>query len=259
MAIISPIHSSDFAVLAVFLAAALYSSVGHGGASAYLAILFLLGADQTQSVSTALILNTLVAGVACISYARAGYLNLRLTAAFVITSVPAAFIAGSMQVDTTVYEFLLAFALVVSALRLLMPLPVAGNGQLSAGRPLKHMLTQMYVAGGLIGFLSGLIGIGGGILLSPLILIRRWADAKTASATSAAFIVVNSLAALAGRALHQGVSVGSLEILLVAALSGGILGSQLGANVIPSRHIQFLLALVLLVAAGKLLIAACHL
>ncbi|MBX9880187.1 MAG: sulfite exporter TauE/SafE family protein [Candidatus Obscuribacterales bacterium] len=244
MAIVSVFKSCDLSILSVFLTSGLYSSVGHGGASAYLAVLSILGANPVEAVSTALILNVLVAGLACISYARAGYLDIGFTSAFIVTSVPAAFIAGLLKVDTGIYEFVLGVVLIIAAVRLFMPTSINSPVQ---SRPLIAML----VAGAVIGFLSGLVGIGGGVLLSPLILLRRWADTKTASATAALFIVANSIAALAGRALHNGVVLTQFGPLLFAALFGGFAGSQLGARFIPTRQLQVLLAFVLLIAAVK--------
>lgn len=247
MAIIPTVNANILPSLSVFLVALLYSSVGHGGASGYLAILSLMNANQSEAISTALLLNVLVAGISSFSFIKAGHFNLKLTLPFVCTSVPFAFLAGLTNINTTVYELMLSLFLVIAALRLILPKPYEGKA-VACSIPLASL------AGGAIGYLSGLVGIGGGILLSPLILISRWANAKTTSATAAVFIVCNSLAGLSGRLINGSFNSGSLSMSLAAAVIGGFVGSQLGAHFIGSRNIERLLAVVLLIAAIKLVI-----
>ena len=235
----------------VFAAAVLYSSVGHGGASAYLALLAIFGAPAREAASTALVLNCLVAGVAFATYARAGFFSWRLLLPFAVASVPAAYLGGSLEVSGRLYAILLCAALLAAAARLWVHVP-APEADL---RP--PSLPVAVVTGGALGFLAGLIGIGGGIFLSPLVLLRRWAGVRTTAGVAASFILVNSLAGIAGRAVHGHFAVANLLPLLLAAGAGGLVGSRLGAHRLGTLALCRLLAVVLLVALGrKVMLAA---
>lgn len=233
----------------IFLAAALYASVGHGGASAYLAILTLFGGAPAEVSSTALILNCLVSSVAFVAYARAGHFSIRLLLPFAITSVPAAFLGGGLVVPPQVYSLLLVVALLAAAARLAIVLP-AGHRVRPPSRPVAA------ITGAVIGLLSGIVGVGGGIFLSPLLMLLGWAGAKQTAAVSAAFILVNSLAGLAGRLVRGGIEVGNLVPLIIVAFAGGVLGSWIGASRLTALTLRRLLAVVLIVAAVKALLAA---
>jgi hypothetical protein len=160
--------------LLIFAVATLYSSVGHGGASGYLAVLSLLAISRTEMATTALVLNILVAGTALVSFMRSKHLRLALTWPFILLSIPGAVIGGAVKVSEGVYSYLLAFALLAAAIRL------SGLLNRSSGddefRPLR--LPVAVPLGGGIGLLSGIVGIGGGVFLSPVILFAKWADAK---------------------------------------------------------------------------------
>ncbi len=229
--------------LLVALAAAVYSSVGHGGASAYLAILSLFGVPPAEMSTSALLLNVLVAGVATVTYARAGHLSPRLVWPFAITSIPSAYLGGWLRVSPRAYTLLLGAALLAAAVRLWWtpseraPRPVALPVALASG------------AG--IGILSGIVGIGGGIFLSPLMILAGWAGAKQTAAASAVFIVVNSIAALAGRVARGTFVVGDMGPLVVAALLGGLVGSRIGAHRLLPEQVRRVLALTLLFVAIK--------
>ena len=236
--------------LSVFLVAMLYSSVGHGGASGYLAILSLMACPVPQMATTALILNMLVSGIASTSYIKAKHLSWRLTWPFIVTSIPAAFVGGLIHISSHSYFLLLAVILALSAVRLAMSAKDKDDNAELRNVTLSGALS----CGAGIGILSGLVGIGGGIFLSPLMLLMRWANAKQTSATSACFIFLNSLAGLGGRALRGALDLGSLGPLIAAAFVGGIIGSHYGANVCSGLMLRRLLAGVLLLAAFKLII-----
>jgi uncharacterized protein len=233
--------------LLVFVVAVLYSSVGHGGASGYLAILALFAIAPAQMAGTALVLNVAVSALALFAFSRAGFLNYRLTIPIIIASVPLAFLGGMAKVADSTYHLLLAVALVVAALRL--SLRAAAMTDAAEVRPANFAIALPSAAG--IGLLSGMIGIGGGIFLSPLLIFTRWATAKQSAATAAAFILVNSIAGLTGRVIS-----GRLEWMespwpLIAAIAGGVVGSRFGATKYSVLTLRRVLAVVLLAAAAK--------
>jgi uncharacterized protein len=234
----------------LFVVAALYSSVGHGGASGYLAVLSLFAFAPREMATTALLLNVLVAGTAFIQFHRAGHFRLNLLVPFLIASIPAAFVGGLLRVPPEVYALALALVLGLSAVRLAWPGNLGAN-EPGAGRP-KFAVTLPTGAG--IGLLSGVVGVGGGIFLSPVLLIMRWATAKETAAVSAAFIVVNSISGLGGRFLSGNWELGSLLWLVPVAFAGGLLGSYEGAWRLTGPMLRRLLAAVLLVAALKLVL-----
>lgn len=251
----------------VFAIAGLYSAVGHGGASGYIAVMTLLRHPDKQIATDALLLNVMVATIASLSYLRAKQLSWRLTWPFVITSVPASFVGGTLKVTDKVYGLLLAAVLIWSALRLFRftaeeagaqqsTAPEAGPG-LPAEAPAKELKqTTALVSGALIGLVSGVVGVGGGIFLSPLMMLMKWADAKHVAGTSALFIVFNSLAGLMGRASSGTLTFDLQAPLLVSAFGGGLIGSYLGATKLPRTLFCKLLSIVLLIAAAKLIVTS---
>lgn len=165
-------------------------------------------------------------------------------------SVPAAFIASTIQLSEHVYFLLLAVALFISAVKLLGDsVTMSGDEEQFVHAPAPPVLLGV---GAALGAFSGLVGIGGGVFLSPLIILRRWADTKTTSASAALFIVVNSLAGISGRALSGHFSTGDVMPLVAMALIGAIAGSHLGATKISKRHLRRILSFVLIVAVVKL-------
>ena len=235
----------------VFVVAALYSSVGHGGASGYLAVLSFFAVAPATMASTALTLNVLVAGVAMVSYIQAGHLSWKLAWPFIVLSIPAAFLGGLIHVSEAVYDVLLSFALVFAAFRLAMNAvsPTQANDLRSVNLPV-----SLPVGAG-IGLLSGVVGVGGGIFLSPLMILFRWADAKKTSAVAALFIVVNSLAGLAGRLSKGNLAIDGFAPLIAVAFLGGLIGSYYGANRFSGLVLRRLLALVLVIAATKMILS----
>src|SRR5437016_10869054 len=233
-----------FLFLAVGVIAFLYSSVGHAGASGYIAIMTLGGIAPAIIRPTALVLNILVASIGALQFWRAGHFDWKLFWPFALLSVPAAYFGGYLQPSVSVLRILIGLVLLFSAVRLIFrrcdPPEV-----ISPSRPM-----AIGVGAG-IGFLSGLTGTGGGIFLTPLLLFCRCAHFRQAAAVSALFIWVNSIAGLAGyfTAVH---SIPSLGVVLgAAAIVGGIFGSRLGSCRFPVRTISLLLAIVLTIAGVK--------
>lgn len=236
---------------AVFVVALLYSMVGHGGASGYLAILSLAGSEQKAMASTALFLNVLVASLSTLFYWRAGHMQWRLVLPFIALSVPAAFVGGMIHLSEKIYLSILAVVLAYSAVQLgLRTKTILADSQFAA-----PPLTVSLPVGAALGLLSGIVGVGGGIFLSPLMLLKRWANPQQTAATAAAFIVVNSIAGIAGKIAGNNLEVSSCLHLIAAGFLGGLLGSHLGANKLSRLAICQVLAIVLLLAVGKLVIA----
>ena len=231
-----------------FAVAALYSSVGHAGASGYLAVMAMFSVVPEVMKPTALALNILVASVAAVKFYRAGLFDWKLFWPFAVTSVPAAFAGGAVTLPAEQYRVVVGVVLLFAA----------GWMFWSARRRADGTTTRPPLAAALLwglglGFISGLTGVGGGIFLSPLLLVMRWSTVRTTSAVAAVFILVNSIAGLLGHAagianLHPGVGVWAL-----AVLAGGWIGSRYGSGRLPAPVLRQLLSLVLLIAAVKLM------
>jgi len=228
------------------IVAFLYASVGHGGASGYLALMALFSFAPETMKPTALLLNLFVAGIAFYHYYKAGYFNKKLFLAFAIASIPLAFLGGMIEIDATIYKRILGVLLIFAILKMLN---VFGK---ETGVIKDIKLWQGLVVGGVIGFFSGLIGIGGGIILTPIILLLHWGKMKEAAAVSALFIWVNSAAGLIGQ-FTSGVSISSQSFVLVAvAMVGGFIGSYYGSKKFDNILLRYLLAFVLIIASVKL-------
>ncbi len=235
---------------ALFLVmAVLYSSVGQGGGSGYLAAMALMGVAPEGIRLTALTLNVVVAGLGSVKFARAGFFDRRLCLPFILASVPLAFVGGLLSLPSSIFKPLVGMILLWAALLLLWK-PPPGVRKESGGPPVPVAL----LAGGGIGILSGLIGIGGGIFLAPLLLLGGWADPKPTAAVSSVFILVNSLAALVGVAF-QGPEIPTLLPAWMAVVAvGGWVGAEFGANRLSPRALQRVLAGVLILAALKIIV-----
>jgi uncharacterized membrane protein YfcA len=232
--------------LAIALVAVLYSSVGHAGASGYIATMTLFGLATTVIRPTALVLNILVATIGSFQFWRAGHFSWKLFWPFALLSVPAAYFGGYLQTSASILRVLIGVVLLFSATRLFF----RKKDPDQTNPPSKP--TAIGVGAGL-GFLSGLTGTGGGIFLTPLILFCKWAVIRQAAAVSALFILVNSIGGLVGyfTAVH---SIPTLGIYLaIPAIVGGTIGSYLGSRRLPARGIAIFLAVVLVIAGTKLI------
>ncbi len=239
-------HLAIFYIL-LFFVAVLYASVGHGGASGYLALMALFAVSPVVMKPTALMLNLFVSLTSFIQFYRGRHFRWKIFLPLALASIPFAFVGGILTIDAEIYKKVLGAFLLIPVTRFFL-FPNIPVGQLRPPR-----LDVSISAGAAIGFLSGLIGIGGGILLSPILLMLRWTDQKQAAAISAMFIFVNSLSGLTGQ-LSTGVSFGPDMLLwVVIAFAGGLLGAWLGALRFNQRILKYVLATVLLLAAVKLL------
>jgi len=231
---------------AIAVIAFLYSSVGHAGASGYIATMTLFGLATTVIRPTALVLNILVATIGSFQFWRAGHFSWKLFWPFALLSIPAAYLGGYLQPSASILRILIGFVLLFSAARLFFR-----RGDPAETIP-PSKPTAIGVGAGL-GFLSGLTGTGGGIFLTPLLLFCRWAHIRQAAAVSAVFILVNSTGGLVG----YFTAVRSLPVLglylAIPAVIGGTIGSHLGSRRLPVRAISILLAIVLAIAGTKLI------
>lgn len=231
----------------LFFVAFLYSSVGHGGASGYLALMAIFSIAPDVMKPTALLLNLFVSLVSFIQFYRGKHFNWKLFLPFAIASVPFAFAGGMISVDASVYKKILGILLLIPIVRFLF------FSNITVGELKKTNTVLSLIIGAVIGFLSGLIGIGGGIILSPVLLLLKWADMKQAAAISALFIFVNSFSGLIGQ-FTKGIHFSSgMVAYVVIAFTGGVLGAYFGSLRFKPAVLKYLLAVILIVASFKLL------
>lgn len=232
----------------VLVVAFLYSCVGHAGASGYIAVMTLCGLAPAQIKPAALVLNILVASIGSLQFWRAGHFNWKLFWPFAVMSVPFAFLGGWLNLPAHAFKVLIGVVLLLSAARFAWDPAERAD---VAAPPLPAALG----AGAGLGLLSGLTGTGGGIFLTPLALLLGWGRTKEVAAVSVVFILVNSISGLAGLLKSGGGVPAFVQPLLAAALVGGTLGSHLGARRLPAAAIKRVLAVVLVIAGLKLILA----
>jgi hypothetical protein len=234
-----------------FFIALLYSTVGHAGASGYLATMALLSFPPAVMKPTALALNIIVALITTIRFHQAGHFSWRLFWPFALASVPLAYLGGGMAMDATIYKILVGIALVFAALHLMLRSTVAAD---DPGRVAYPGIAASLAVGGGIGFLSGLTGVGGGIFLSPVLIVLHWAGLRRTAAVAAAFILLNSISGLAGYIQKGGAFPDHIAFWSVAVISGGFIGSTLGATRFNSPVLRVLLGVMLAFAGVKLVV-----
>jgi len=235
----------------IFIAATLYSSVGHAGASGYLAAMALFGLAPETMRPTALALNVLVASLATYRYTRAGQNDVKLLIPFVVASIPAAFIGGMIHIPPAFYKPLIGIILLLSAFQLLRTANASKQKDRKVQRP---PLAASLATGAGLGLLAGLSGTGGGIFLSPLLLFMGWAPTRNVSGIAASFILVNSISGLLGNMSSLQALPSALPVWAGAVLLGGLIGTQLGTRTLTIPGIRIMLALVLVIAGGKMLL-----
>ncbi|MCI0506603.1 MAG: sulfite exporter TauE/SafE family protein [Gammaproteobacteria bacterium] len=235
----------------IFLAATLYASVGHAGASGYLAAMALVGVAPAVMKPTALTLNILVASIAIFKYYRAGAFSWPLFWPFAVASIPFAYLGGLLTLPGHIYKPLVGVVLIYAAWRSYHT--AHQPAQIIDVRP---PLILLFAAGAALGFLSGLTGVGGGIFLSPLLLFLRWAQMRVISGIAAAFILVNSIAGLFGVMSANTTLPSALPFWALAAIAGGYIGAEYGSKRLGNPAIQKLLAIVLAIAGAKMIATA---
>jgi uncharacterized membrane protein YfcA len=237
-----------FFLLSLFIIAFFYSSIGHGGASGYLAIMALFGIETVYMKSSALTLNLFVSGIAFLNFYRAGYFRWRTILPFIITSIPLAFIGAKIQADTRTYKIILGIFLTMAALRIIF-IKIKQIRQQRTVPIIAGLLT-----GALLGFFSGMIGIGGGIILSPILIMMGWANIKEAAAASALFILLNSASGLLGVYYSDAKLTPDILIWIILAFSGGILGAYLGSKKFTHEFLRYVLSGIMILASLKLFV-----
>jgi uncharacterized membrane protein YfcA len=231
-------------ILLLAIMAFLYASVGHGGASGYLAVMALFAIAPPVMKQTALLLNLGVSLMSFIAFYRQGYFKWTLFWPFALGSIPAAYLGARIPLADSTYKQILGACLFLAVIRMVVTL--------KESEPRKLNLGIGVLAGAAIGVLSGMIGIGGGIILSPLLLLFRWANLKEAAAISALFIFVNSVSGLVGLKTWIPFDQSQMLYWLAASLVGGFLGARWGAGIASNTKVKWILALVLVIASLKL-------
>jgi uncharacterized protein len=235
-------------LISLLIIAIMYSSVGHGGASGYLALMSIFAVSTVYFRSSALILNLFVAGIAFVNFRSGFKIRWRLFLPFILPSIPMAFIGALIHINSGTYKLILGIMLLLAILRLLY-----GPSHEYETEPPPGILLSGLI-GSILGLLSGMIGIGGGIILSPILILMRWAGVKETGVYSSLFILLNSLAGLSGLGLINILLPPGFYYWIVIVATGGLIGSMTSMKHLPVKYFKFSLALVLLFACFKLLI-----
>jgi len=231
----------------LFVVAALYGAVGHGGASGYLAVMALAGFAPEVLRPTALTLNLAVSLMGTLLFFRSGKFQFQLFLPLIAASLPSAYLGGSLKLASGPFHLLLAIALGFAALRLVLPMR---DSVIRENVP----MIGLVVLGGVIGLLSGLVGVGGGIFLTPMLIFLRWSDTRQAAALSAPFIFVNSVGGLFGQGAPWQHFPSMMPWMIVAVVAGGAIGAAWGSGRAQLVHLRYILAGVLSIACFKLFI-----
>lgn len=231
----------------LFIVALLYASVGHGGASGYLALMAIFGMQADTMKSSALMLNLFVSLVAFIQFYKGGHFHFRSFLPFAFASIPLSFVGGMIHIDSRIYKILLGIFLIFAVIRMLF------FDDLKSNKTVSPSLQISLLIGGGIGLLSGLLGIGGGIILSPILILFYGMNQKQAAAISAIFIFVNSLAGLGGQLTKGIIFEPQIYMYVLIAFIGGTVGSFLGASKLNHNALKYVLSIVLSIAVFKLL------
>lgn len=231
----------------IFIVAFVYSSVGHGGASGYLALMALFAFDVSVMKVTALTMNLFVSGVAFFVGYRAGYFRLKLLVPLIIGSMPMAFLGAKLDIAQEAYLLFLGIFLLLAGLRIFFQPEVSFEYTNSV-----HWYTLVLI-GMVLGFLSGMLGIGGGIILSPVLLLFRWAKLREVSVLAAAFIFLNSMSGLLGMYSKTLTHIDTLYILVLIGVAGAISGSYSAMKLFSGRTVKIILTIVLSSAGIKLI------
>ena len=240
--------SATLLILLIAIVAFLYASVGHGGASGYLALMILFGMNIETMKTSALILNTLVSSIAFYQYYKQGFFKWSMLLPFIVLSIPMAFVGAKIHIETHTYKVILAICLVIATARIL-----GLFGKSDTDKATSINFTFALFIGASIGLISGMIGIGGGIILTPILLLLNWASIKESAAISAAFIFVNSIAGLAAKPFSIAVLDTTMFLWIVAAVIGGSVGAYYGSNKFNNQILKYVLSAVLLLACTKLI------
>jgi uncharacterized membrane protein YfcA len=236
-----------FIVPAIFVVAVLYSSVGHGGASGYLAVMAFVVVAPNVTRPTALLLNVFVASIAFLQFYRAKHFDWKVFLPFAAASIPFAFVGGMVNLPTNIYKTILGSVLILAAVRL------AINLQNDENAPQKPKIWMALIIGAGIGLLSGLVGVGGGIFLTPILLLMNWTETKKAAGISAMFILVNSISGLLGNYAQVFELPANVWFWIAAAVVGGIVGSTLGSKYFDTLTLRRVLSFVLVIAGLKMI------
>ena len=235
-----------FLAVCIFVVAILYASVGHGGASGYLAVMALFSLHPEALKPTALMLNIVVAGVGTYLYCSAGQFSWRVFWPFVITSIPMSFLGGTISLPPEYYRPLLGLVLFYAAWRLFVRRKQDDYDVTTPSLPLAVFI------GGVLGFASGIIGVGGGIFLSPLMILLRWAKVREVSGIAALFILVNSISGLFGHMSSLQFIPSFAPLLVVMAMAGGTIGALCGSRHLPVATILKAMSFMMILAGGKM-------
>jgi uncharacterized membrane protein YfcA len=238
----------------ILVAATLYSSVGQGGTSGYLAAMALVGVAPVVMRPTALSLSVLVSAIGTVRFHRAGHLYWSVLWPFLVGSVPLAALGGALRLPDSLYSPIVGLLLLIAASTLVWRVPDrdgASRADLQPGVP----TVRAMIAGAAIGLVSGLTGVGGGLLLSPLLLFTGWAEIRQTAGVSVAFILVNAMVALSTNLASMGTLPAALPIWGVAAVVGGVVGTELGTRRLKGRTMRFILAAILALSGLKLIVS----